>query len=293
MNSLTLVTIPRYKSDQQERSVTNLEDKRLAIIGAGNMGEALIRGLLAAGMVHPEQLIATDVRTAHLEAIQKAYGIETLDKNGEAATKAQILILAVKPQVMDEVLSGLRGAVAEDHLLLSVAAGIRTAFIEARFPRATRVVRIMPNTPVLVLAGASAITPGRHATAEDLELARRVFQTVGRVVQVEERLMDAVTGLSGSGPAYLFVVIEALADAGVRMGLSREVATLLSAQTALGAARMVLETGKHPASLKDMVTSPAGTTAAGLHVLEQAGLRGTLMAVVEAATRRAEELGRG
>ncbi|MFQ5988839.1 MAG: pyrroline-5-carboxylate reductase [Candidatus Methylomirabilales bacterium] len=269
-----------------------LQDKRIAFIGAGNMGEALIKGLLQAGQVRPEQLMATDIRTDRLDAIRKAYRIETLTSNKEAATKAQILLLAVKPQVMDEVLTGLRGTVTEDHLILSVAAGIRTAFIEAKFSQPTRVVRIMPNTPALVLAAASAISPGQHATEEDLKITREVFEAVGRVVQVDEKLMDAVTGLSGSGPAYIFVLIEALSDAGVQMGLSREVATLLAAQTVFGAARMVLESGEHPAKLKDMVTSPAGTTVAGLHVLEQAGFRGSLLEAVEAATRRSMELGK-
>jgi pyrroline-5-carboxylate reductase len=165
--------------------VTALQDKRIAFIGAGNMGEALIKGLLQAGQVRPEQVIATDIRTDRLDVIHKMYRIETLTNNEEAATKAQILLLAVKPQVMDEVLTGLRGAVTEDHLLLSVAAGIRTAFIEARFSHPTRVVRIMPNTPALILAGASAITPGQHATEEDLKTTQEVFEAVGRVVQVE------------------------------------------------------------------------------------------------------------
>jgi len=273
-------------------AVAGLQDKRIAFIGAGNMGEALIKGLLAGG-VRPEQLIATDVRTDRLETIRKAYRIDTLTNNREAVTKAQILLLAVKPQVMNAVLTDLNGTVVEDHLILSIAAGIRTAFIEGKFSQPTRVVRIMPNTPALVMAGASAIAPGRHATTADLETARLIFEAVGRVVQVEEHLMDAVTGLSGSGPAYIFVLIEALSDAGVRMGLSREVATLLAAQTVFGSARMVLETGEHPAKLKDMVTSPGGTTAAGLHVLEQAGFRGTLRAAVDAATRRSQELEKG
>lgn len=270
-----------------------LQDTRIAFIGAGNMGEALIRGLLSAERVRPEQLIATDVRMDRLDVIRKLYDIETLTDNREAVTKAQVVLLAVKPQVMKAVLSELDGVLAEDHLVLSIAAGIRTAFIESQFSRPTRVVRIMPNTPALVLAGASAMAPGRHATQEDIEMARQIFETVGCVVQVEEKLMDAVTGLSGSGPAYIFVLIEALSDAGVRMGLSREVATLLAAQTVLGAARMVLEVGEHPARLKDMVTSPGGTTAAGLHVLEQAGFRGTLKSAVEAATRRSQELEKG
>lgn len=273
--------------------MTGVHDKRIAFIGAGNMGEALIRGLLQAETVRPEQLIATDVRADRLEVIQKAYRVKTLRDNREAATKAQILLLAVKPQVMEEILTGLRGVVAEDHLLLSVAAGISTSYIEAAFPQPTRVVRIMPNAPALLLAGATAIAPGPHATKEDLEIAWQIFQAVGRVVEVEEKVMDAVTGLSGSGPAYIFVVIEALSDAGVKMGLSREVATLLAAQTVLGAARMVLETGEHPARLKDTVTSPGGTTIAGLQALEEGALRGTIMAAVEAATHRSQELGKG
>ncbi|MFQ5881202.1 MAG: pyrroline-5-carboxylate reductase [Candidatus Methylomirabilales bacterium] len=273
--------------------MTAIRDKRIAFIGAGNMGEALIKGLLRAGTVRPEQLVATDIRTDRLEAIRKTYQVKTLTNNREAAAKAHILLLAVKPQVMDEVLAGLREAVANDHLLLSIAAGIRTAFIEDKFAHPARVVRIMPNTPALVLAGASAIAPGRHATQEDLKIAWQICEAVGRVVQIEETLMDAVTGLSGSGPAYIFVLIEALSDAGVRMGLPREVATLLAAQTVLGAARMVLEAGEHPARLKDMVTSPGGTTIAGLQVLEQGGLRGTLMDAVEAATRRSFEMGKG
>jgi pyrroline-5-carboxylate reductase len=273
--------------------VAGLEDKRIAFIGAGNIGEALIKGLLAAAAVRPEQLMATDIRRDRLEVIRTVHQIEILTDNRIAATKAQILVLAVKPQVVHQVLEGLRGAVAEDHLLLSVAAGIRTASIESVFAQPTRVVRVMPNTPVLVGAGASAITAGRHATEYDLDLARRIFESVGCVVRIDEKLMDAVTGLSGSGPAYIFVLIEALADAGVRVGLPRDVATLLAAQTVMGAARMVLDTGEDPARLKDMVASPGGTTVAGLHVLEQAGLRGAIMAAVEAATRRAEELGRG
>jgi pyrroline-5-carboxylate reductase len=273
--------------------VGRFTDKRIAFLGAGNMGEALIKGLLQAGLVRPENLIATDVRADRLAFIQKTYGVEIFSDNRDATAKAEVVILAVKPQVMEEVLMGLREVVTAGHLLLSIAAGIRTSFIEGKFLRQVRVVRIMPNTPALVLAGASAIAPGRHATQEDVEITRQIFQAVGRVVQVEEKLMDTVTGLSGSGPAYIFIVIEALSDAGVRMGLTRDVATLLAAQTVLGAAQMVLETGEHPARLKDMVTSPGGTTIAGLQVLEQGRLRGILMEAVEAATRRSLELGKG
>jgi len=205
--------------------------------------------------------------------------------------KADLVLLAVKPQMMGQVLQGLAQAV-EKQLVISIAAGIPTYYIETRFPRPVRVVRVMPNTPALVLEGASALCAGAHATADDLALARTIFEAVGRAVVLDETAMDAVTGLSGSGPAYIFVVIEALADAGVRVGLSRDVAQLLAAQTVLGSARMVLETGKHPAVLKDMVASPGGTTIAGLHALEAGALRATLLDAVEAAAERSRELGR-
>ncbi len=266
--------------------------KRLAFVGGGNMGEALLRGLLAAKLVAPEEVWVSDVRKERLAFLRQTYRVRTVASNAEAVKQADIVLLAVKPQVVPAVLEGLLQAITEDTLVISIAAGIPTTFISDRFSFPVRVVRVVPNTPALVLEGMSALAGGAHARAEDLEIARRLFEAVGKVVVLDEALLDAVTGLSGSGPAYVFQAIEALADGGVKVGLPRDVALTLSAQTVHGAARMVLETGKHPGQLKDMVTSPGGTTIAGLHALEQGGMRAALMNAVEAATRRSQELGR-
>jgi pyrroline-5-carboxylate reductase len=266
--------------------------KRLAFIGGGNMAEALLRGILAAKRLAPEQVIVTDVRADRLAYLRDTYGIETSGGNVDAAAHADTVLLAVKPQVVTGVLDDLRRVITERQLVISIAAGISTATIAEAFLRPVRVVRVMPNTPALVLEGMSALARGTLATPEDLALARGLFEAVGKVVVVDEALMDAVTGLSGSGPAYVFLVIEALSDAGVKAGLPRDVATALAAQTVRGAAKMVLETGKHPGELKDMVTSPGGTTIAGLHALEQGAVRASLINAVEAATRRSQELGR-
>jgi pyrroline-5-carboxylate reductase len=238
-----------------------------------------------------DDLLVSDVREDRLEYLKETYGVHTSTCNAEVASKAEILLLAVKPQIMSEVLDGLIDVVNGGKLIVSIAAGITTTFIADKFPSALRIIRVMPNTPALVLEGASALTRGHDATPEDLEIAKRLFRAVGKVVIVEETLMDAVTGLSGSGPAYIFLIIDALSDAGVKVGLSRDIAQLLAAQTVLGAARMILETKKHPGELKDMVTSPGGTAIAGLHTLEQGGLRTTLINAVEAATVRSRELG--
>jgi pyrroline-5-carboxylate reductase len=267
--------------------------KQLAFIGAGNMAEALLRGVLTAGRMGPDQIIATDVREERLVFLKATYRIGVSSHNAEAARQADTIVLAVKPQMMSHALDDLKDAIGEQQLLISIAAGVSTARIAEHFPQhPVRVVRVMPNTPALVLEGASALARGRHAAPQDLETARRLFEAVGKVVVVDESQMDAVTGLSGSGPAYAFLMIEALSDAGVKMGLPREVALSLAAQTMRGAARLVLETGKHPGELKDMVTSPGGTTLAGLHALEQGGVRAALINAVEAATRRSQELGK-
>ena len=269
-----------------------LNGKCLGFIGGGNMAEAMIRGLLKARLLGPQEILASDVTAERLTYLQQTFGIRTSRDNAEVAGKADIVLFAVKPQIMSPVLDGLLDVITEAKLLISIAAGISTRLIAEKFPGKVRVIRVMPNTPALVLEAASALAPGAAATPEDLELAKRLFAAVGKVVVVEETLMDAVTGLSGSGPAYIFLIIEALSDAGVKVGLSRKVAQLLAAQTVLGAARMVLETHKHPGELKDMVTSPGGTAIAGLHTLEAGGLRTTLINAVEAATRRSMELGR-
>jgi len=263
----------------------------IAMIGSGQMGEALIGGWLAAKTVPSEALFATDASAERRDLMKRRFGVRTGSDNRDAASWADVVVLAVKPQILDGVMKDLSPALA-GKLVLSIAAGVTIAQLAKLAPKNTRVVRAMPNTPVLVRDGVSALSFGTGVTDKDQQLARRLFEAVGRAVVVEEKLMDAVTGLSGSGPAYVFLAIEALADGGVKMGLPRTVSNLLAAQTVLGAARMVLETGEHPAKLKDRVASPGGTTIAGLHRLEQGGLRAALMAAVEAASKRSEELGR-
>lgn len=262
--------------------------RRLGIIGAGNMGMALVRGLVQAGWVAPEGLWVFDPDPARRRELE-GLGVKVAANNGEVMT-ATAVILAVKPQVAEAVLSEIAPASA-DRLLISLVAGLTLARLEEALPL-VRIIRAMPNTPLTVGQGITALAPGRRATAEDLALARELFQAVGRAVEVEERLLDAVTGLSGSGPAYVAVFIEALADGGVRMGLPRALALELAAQTVVGTAALVLSQELHPAVLKDQVASPGGTTIAGLHALEQGGFRGVVMDAVQAATWRARELAR-
>ena len=266
------------------------KNQKLAFIGCGNMGEAMIKGLLGKGFSQ-KNIIAADADKKRLDYVKKTYSIETHLKNREAVKKGDIIILAVKPQVIDRVLQDIAGEIDQSKLVISIAAGVSLKFIESFFKAKTRLIRVMPNTPALIQEGAAALSKGRNAAEEDLNAARDIFNAVSRTVVVDEKLMDAVTGLSGSGPAYVFTIAEALTDAGVRMGLSRDVSLELSYQTLLGSVKMLMETGEHPAKLRDMVTSPGGTTIAGLHVLEKEGLRGIIMNAVEAATRRSRELG--
>ncbi len=262
----------------------------VAFVGVGNMAEALIRGLIHSGTVAPEQIIGSDPHEERREDFAKKYAIRTTPSNVAAVESADVVVLAVKPQVLPKVLDEIQGKVPAGALVISVAAGVPTAVIEAKLPQA-RVVRSMPNTPALVGAGATAVSAGAHATPEDLATAKRLFKSVGIAVDLDEVHLDAVTGLSGSGPAYIFLIIEALSDAGVKVGLSRNIAQLLAAHTVLGSAKLLVETGEHPGRLKDMVTSPGGTAIAGLHTLEAGGLRTTLMDAVETATKRSRELG--
>lgn len=261
------------------------------MLGAGNMAGALIRGLLGSGTVEKEQVRASDVRADRLEALKKSYGIETTTDNAELVKWANLLVLSVKPQVIDRVLDDVGAAIGQDTLVVSIAAGVPIRSIEARLHTGVRVIRAMPNTAAIVMEGATGIAPGIHATEEDVEAAKALFDATGRTVVLDESLIDAVTGLSGSGPAYVMLMIEALADGGVKVGLHRDTALLLAAQTVYGSAKLLLETGEHPGRLKDMVTSPGGTAIAGLHTLEAGGLRTTLIDAVENATHRAEELG--
>lgn len=266
-------------------------DKKVAMIGGGKMGSALIGGMISAGWTASRNITVSDVLSERLEDLKKSCGIKVAADNRKAVQSADILILAVKPQNVAGVLQEIRNAIDGKTLCISIAAGIPTRYIEERLEKNARVVRVMPNTPALVGEGMTAITGGRAATAEDIRLVEGIFSSVGKTVILKEEFLDAVTGLSGSGPAYGFVMIEALADAGVRLGLSRDVALQLSAQTLLGAAKLLLVSGKHPAELKDMVASPAGSTIAGLKALEQGKLRATLMDAVEAAALRSRELG--
>jgi pyrroline-5-carboxylate reductase len=263
----------------------------LGFIGAGNMGEALLKGLLKTQ--RPEQIRVSARRPERVKELEQTYGVRG-GSNAEVAQGSDVLLLCVKPQILDQVLRGLD--VAPEKLVISVAAGVPIAAIERRLhragsPKPPRVVRAMPNTPATVGAGATGIALSEHATDDDLATAKMVFDSVGLTVVLEESQLDAVTGLSGSGPAYLFLIIEALADAGVKVGLSRRASMQLAAQTVLGSAKLLIESGQHPGMLKDGVTSPGGTAIAGLHTLEAGGLRNVLMNAVEVATRRSRELG--
>ncbi|MFQ5508498.1 MAG: pyrroline-5-carboxylate reductase [Leptospirillia bacterium] len=269
-----------------------MSNTTLAFIGGGNMAEALIKGVLTGGLgIEAAHVHVADPQEARRAYLAATYGATVFPDNRKAIKKASLIILAVKPQVIDEVLKEIQDEVGDGQVVVSIAAGVTIARIHSHLYADSKVVRAMPNTPCLVAEGASAITPGPGVTAKELGRVSEVLGAVGSVCVVAEEQMDAVTALSGSGPAYVFSFIESLADGGVKMGLPRDVAITLAAQTVLGAARMVLSTGTHPASLKDMVTSPGGTTSAGLHVLEKAAMRGAVIGAVEAATERARELG--
>jgi pyrroline-5-carboxylate reductase len=268
-----------------------MKTKHVGFLGAGNMAGALIKGLLHGTVLPAAQIAASDVKAERLDRLSKQHGIRTMTDNHALVRESDVLVLAVKPQVIDRVLTEIGADVRPDQLLVSVAAGVPIEALESRLPAGARVVRAMPNTPATVQAGATAISGGAHAREDDLRIARELFEAVGRVVVLEEGQLDAVTGLSGSGPAYLMLIIEALADGGVKVGLHRDTALLLAAQTVFGSAKLLLETGEHPGRLKDMVTSPGGTAIAGLHTLESGALRKTLIDAVEVATKRAAELG--
>lgn len=264
--------------------------KKVALLGTGQMGEALLGGWLASGLVEPASVWATDASAERRDLAKRRFGVRVGAGNAEAAAWAEVVVLAVKPQTLPALLREIAPA-AGGRLLVSIAAGVSIRTIAGMVGTGARVVRVMPNAPALVRAGVSALAVGPGVSDVEADLARRLFDAVGLAVMVEERLMDAVTGLSGSGPAYVAVVIEAMADGGVKAGLPRETAERLAAQTVLGAARMLLETGEHPARLKDRVASPGGTTIAGLAELERGGVRASLIAAVEAAARRSAELG--
>jgi pyrroline-5-carboxylate reductase len=263
----------------------------LGFIGAGKMATALAAGFIRAGIVSEHQVLASDPSESSRAEFSKQTRIRTTVSNPEVMQFARVLLLAVKPGQVREVLSGIKRDFTAEHLMISIAAGVPLASLEQGLPAGARVIRVMPNTPALVGASASAFALGQSARREDAELAQRLLGTVGLALELKESLLDAVTGLSGSGPAYVYIVIEALSDGGVAAGLPREVATRLAAQTVLGAGKMVLETGLHPGVLKDMVASPGGTTMEGLCELEKGGLRGTVINAVRAAAEKSKKLG--
>lgn len=264
----------------------------IGFLGGGRMAEALIKGITESGLVKAEQVLAVDLAPERRQLLTEQFGVVTA-ADGVGLADCRIVILAVKPQVMGKVLALNLASFHGGQVVISIAAGISLDFLEScLLGRDCRLVRVMPNTPALVLEGASALCGGSRATAADLDEARRIFDAVGSSVILSEAEMDAVTGLSGSGPAYVFSFIEALIDAGVKVGLARNVAEKLVLQTVLGSVRLAMSTGEHPASLRAMVTSPGGTTIAGLHEMERAGFQGIIMDAVEAATSRSRELGR-
>jgi pyrroline-5-carboxylate reductase len=265
----------------------------IGFLGTGKMATALATGFIRAGLVASRQVFGSDPSAAARAAFGRETGARLLTGNLKVVELANVLILAVKPDQTAAVLEEIRGSFTPRHLLISIAAGLPTARLEAALPPRARVVRVMPNTPAIVGASATGFALGKAATRSDGELVQRLFSAVGVAVSLKETLLDAVTGLSGSGPAYVYLIIESLSDGGVAAGLPRDVATRLAAQTVLGGARMVLETGQHPGALKDMVTSPGGTTIEALHELEKGRLRGTLMSAVRAAVEKSKKLGQG
>jgi len=262
---------------------------KIGFIGGGNMAEALVKGMLnAAG---PLEIAVSDMNTKRLEVFKTQYGIDAVSKDNRKVVEfADIIILAVKPQIIPDVLEEVKDIV-KGKLVVSIAAGLTTATLESNLEEGAKVVRVMPNTPALVMCGASGICKGANSDYDDLEIVQSMLDTVGVCVIVGEDRMDAITGLSGSGPAYVYTFIDSLADAGVNMGLTRVNATLLAAQTVMGAAKMVLNTGVHPCQLKDNVTTPAGTTICALHELDRGSFRSTIMNAVEAATLKSAKLG--
>ena len=269
-----------------------LNDKKIAIIGTGNMGGALIDGLVVSGSSKAENIICTDIREETLKRVNTKYGIRTTTDNKEACQISDIIVLATKPQILASVLKETAPFLTMEKVIISIAAGVPMVAIESCLNKKLRLVRAMPNIAVAVKQGATAIAAGPNAYPDDIQLAKAIFDSVGESVFIEENiLMDAITGLSGSGPAYIFLIVDALADAGVKMGLSRVDAQVLATQTVLGAAEMLKQTKEHPGQLKDKVTSPGGTAIAGIHTLEKGGLRTTLINAVEVATNRSKELG--
>jgi pyrroline-5-carboxylate reductase len=267
-----------------------LSHKRLAVLGAGKMGGTLLRAFLDQKLVSPSHVTATVRHADHAATLGKELKVRVGTDDRAAVCDADVVLVAVKPPTVAELLDEIRDALKPGALIVSVAASVPTKVIEQHLPEGAAVVRAMPNTPVAVSSGMTGLCSGTHAKAEHLELAKAMFEAVGRAIVVDEKHMDAVTGLSASGPAFVYIILESLAEGGVKVGLPRDVATLLAAQTMLGAARTVLETGHHPAQLKDGVTTPAGCTIDGIMEMEDGKVRSTLIKAIVKATERAKEL---
>jgi pyrroline-5-carboxylate reductase len=269
-----------------------LNEKKIGMIGTGNMGNALIDGLIRSGAAQAKNIICSDASEMQLAPVREKYNVVTTTDNVEVVKLSDIIIFAIKPQIMASVLKETADHLNMNKLIISIAAGVPLAAIESLLNKDLRLIRVMPNVAVAVREGATAVAAGGHADQDDVKLAMAIFNSVGKSIFIQENyLMDAITGLSGSGPAYIFMIVDALADAGVKVGLSRKDALFLASQTILGAAKLLLDTNTHPGELKDLVTSPGGTAIAGLHTLEKGGLRTTLINAVEAATNRSKELG--
>ncbi len=275
------------------RTPASMPGIKVAVLGAGKMGGILLQAFLKNNLLHPEQITATVAHPERAHALSTQFGVEVTTDNLEAAQSADVILLGVKPLQVPALVEEIRPALSGNKLLLSFAASVKTFSIEDTAGLELGVIRAMPNTPAMLAAGITALCRGRFVSDDQLAIAQRIFSTVGRTVVVDEKHMDAVTGLSGSGPAFIYIIIEALAEAGVNVGLPRDIATQLAAQTTYGSARMVLETGYHPALLKDAVTTPAGCTVDGILQLEEGGLRVTLIKAVKRATQRAKELAAG
>jgi pyrroline-5-carboxylate reductase len=267
-----------------------LNDGKLGFIGVGNMGEALLRGIIGSELMSPADVIASDVNLKKLRDLSTELGITAVKSNCELVKRSHVILLALKPDVIRTVLSEISSDLTQPRWCISIAAGVSIATIESILQAGCPVVRAMPNTPALVYEGMIAMCPGTYASEDHIRKAQQIFQAVGKVIVVEEKLMDAVTALSGSGPAFVFLIIESLTDAGVQLGLSRADAAIMAAQTVLGAGKMTVGTGEHPAILKNRVTSPGGTTAAGLYELESGGVRASIINAVVAAALRSKQM---
>lgn len=269
-----------------------MNTKNVTIIGGGNMGLAMAKGMLQTKWADAERMMIAEPLKDKLEHIKGiAQGLKTSHSNTEAAAFADVVVLSVKPQIMSHVLDEIKPFMKDDKLVISLAAGVTTGYMEKKLGGKVPVIRAMPNIAAVVRESATAICPGKYATENHLAIARSIFESVGIVVDVEESLMDAVTGLSGTGPMYVFQILEGLSDAGVKVGLSRDIANVLAVQTLIGASKLIKETKEHPAKLKDLVTSPGGTAISALHSLEKNGLKALLIDAVEVAAKRSSELG--